>query len=495
MCNVTFSATPTAESCAGALDGQIAISNVMGGTAPFLYSINNGSNYFNTPTFTGLAAGNYQVRVKDDFLCESAAVGVTVALGTCPYIISGTLIWEHDDLSGVGNSTVALTGDQTGSTTTPAAGTYSLTVTSGSNFTVTPTKTINKLNGVTTADATAVQQHVANTVPITDAYKQVAADPNKSNSITTLDATIINQSLLGNPAALAQFKTSWRFTPTTPALNLPPWGFAEKITLTGVNGNVPNQNFFGIKTGDIVTAFANPANFGAGESLVLNAQDRWLEMGETVSVEFKANQLGDLAAFQLALKFDIEKLELTDIQPLAGLPLSVDNFGAYNISEGEIRAVWSQAEGVFLEEAALVFSLKFKVLQSGSKLSEALSLNEDVLPALAYTSALAESGVALDFLASTSVGGPGSASGVQLFQNRPNPFSGATAIGFVLPESCEAQLRVFDVSGRILTEKKAQYAAGRHEETFDLGGVSGVLYYELTTSFGVLAKKMVATQK
>lgn len=48
---------------------------------------------------------------------------------------------------------------------------------------------------------------------------------------------------------------------------------------------------------------------------------------------------------------------------------------------------------------------------------------------------------------------------------------------------------------RVLAEKKAQYAAGRNEETFELGGVTGVLWYELVTPFGILTKKMVATQK
>jgi hypothetical protein len=410
----------------------------------------------------------------------------------------GTIKWHHDGTTGVQNATVNLTGAGTGSDVTDLNGDYSIAANVGGNFFITPVKNINKLNGVTTADATAVQQHVANTVPITDAYKQVAADVNKSNSITTLDATIINQSLLGNPAALAQFKTSWRFTPTTPALVIPPWGFSEKITLNGVGGGLQAGNdFLGIKTGDLVTTFANPANFGAGEPMVLNAQDRWLEMGETVTVDFKANQLEDLAAFQLALKFDVEKLELTDIQPLAALPLTVDNFGTHNISEGEIRAVWSQAEGVLVGEAAPVFSLKFNVLQSGSKLSEALSLHEDALPALAYTGELAESGVELNFLGPTGTGdpaGPTGTGGLQLFQNRPNPFSGATVIGFVLPESCEAQLRVYNVSGRVLTEKKAQYAVGKHEETFDLEGASGVLWYELATPFGTLARKMVAAK-
>ena len=57
--------------------------------------------------------------------------------------------------------------------------------------------------------------------------------------------------------------------------------------------------------------------------------------------------------------------------------------------------MWSQAEGVFLEAAVSVFRLKFRALQSGGKLSEALYLDDEVLPGHAYNSALAESGVAL----------------------------------------------------------------------------------------------------
>jgi hypothetical protein len=322
----------------------------------------------------------------------------------------------------------------------------------------------------------------------------VGADVNKSNSISTLDATIINQSLLGNPAGLAQFKTSWRFAPTSHTMVIPPWGFPEKIELIGVSSHQPGHDFFGIKTGDVVTTFANPANFGAGEPFVLNVPDKVLQPNTEVVAAFSANQLADLASFQFALRFDVEKLALVGIEPLTGLPLSADNFGTYNISEGEIRAVWSQAESVFLDEAAPVFALKFKVLEGGGKLSEALRLDDETLPGYAYNSALAESGVQLNFLGTTSAGVPSGAGGVQLFQNRPNPFNGATTIGFVIPQESEAQLRVFDVSGRMLAEHTAQYPAGRHEEIFNLEGVSGVLYYELVTPFGVLSRKMVVAK-
>ncbi|MBK6929495.1 MAG: T9SS type A sorting domain-containing protein [Saprospirales bacterium] len=420
--------------------------------------------------------------------------GPALPAANCSFLFSGTILWEHDGVSGVKDATVNLTGAGSGSDLTDVNGDYLIVPPyAAGNYTLTPVKSINKLNGVTVADAVAIQQHVAYITLITSLYKKVAADVNKSNSITTFDATIINQSLLGNPAALAQFKTSWRFAPQSHIMTNPPWGFPESISLTGVTSNQTGQDFYGIKTGDVVATYANPATLGAGEPMALRVQDEPLEAGAEYALEFRAGQLADLAAFQFALRFDAAALEFLEIRPLGALPLTADNFGLFNVAEGEIRAVWSQPAGVFLEEAAPLFELKFKALQSG-KLSETLGLDDSVLPGYAYTSAMAESGVQLYFSETTQTNDPGRAA-FQLLQNQPNPFSGATTIGFVLPESGEAQLRVFDAAGRLLAERTGQYPAGRHEEVFDWEAAPGVYYYELTTPFGVLAKKMISTHK
>jgi len=423
-------------------------------------------------------------------------VAVTVNACNANTVFSGTIKWEHNGTSGVQNATVNLTGAATGNDQSDIDGYYEISIPSTTgNFTLKPVKNTNKLNGLTSADVTAIQQHVTIVNPLPAPFKRIAADVNKSNSISTLDATLINQALLGNPQANAIFNTSWRFVPasyTFPNPNVP-WGFPEQIVLTGVNGNVSGQDFKGIKLGDVATTWANPANFGAGEPLVFRVQDRVLEAGSEVTAEFRADQLNDLNSFQFALHFDPEQLQLVEIEPLAGLPVSMENFGTYNVAEGEIRVVWSQAASLMLGEAAPVFRLRFKALQSGARLSEVLRLNYEALPGHVYNSKYAESGVELRYSAATGTE-PGLSGPALTLENQPNPFVEVTTLQFMLPEAGEAELRISDATGRLLFSQKKTYTAGRQQETLRLEGVSGVLFAELVTERGSVARKMVAVK-
>ncbi len=461
------------------------------GYAAYAWSNSGGSGQ--TATFTNITtATTYTVQVTDGNGCTGTDMHTVTIGGSCNLEFSGTIRWEHNNALGVNNATVNLSGAATGNDGTDTNGDFLISVpyTTG-NFTVKPAKNINRLNGVTAADVVAIQQHVTQFKPITNPYKMVAADVNRSNSITTLDATLINQCLLGNPGANAIFSVFWRFMPQTWTPVLPPWGFPDKIELTGVSTNQSGLDFYGVKIGDVVANYANPANFGAGQPLVWRVQDRVLQTGETVVADFRADQLDDLTAMQFALRFDPELLVLDTIEPLNGLPLLMENFGVFNKEEGEIRVVWGQDKSVSLGEAAPVFRLRFRALQSGVKLSEVLELNEEILPGRVYNSALAESGVQLRFGSATATVEP--AAGLLLLQNRPNPFPDVTTVGFVLPAACEATLRVFDVNGRLLREQSGYYNAGEHFVTFDFTktDASGVLLCELTTPSGVLAKRMV----
>lgn len=68
---INITATPTAVSCFGGTDGAISIAVNSGGSAPFTYSIDGGTNYVTGNSFPNLAAGTYPVRVRDANGCET----------------------------------------------------------------------------------------------------------------------------------------------------------------------------------------------------------------------------------------------------------------------------------------------------------------------------------------------------------------------------------------------------------------------------------------
>jgi len=85
--------------------------------------------------------------------------------------------------------------------------------------------------------------------------------------------------------------------------------------------------------------------------------------------------------------------------------------------------------------------------------------------------------------------------GFELYQNRPNPFSNFTVVGFDLPEEDEIRLSVFDTKGQRLKTVKARYTKGHHEIELDFGtsNVAGVLYYQLDTKRFSATRRMIVT--
>lgn len=75
---VTASKTNTS-SCDN--DGTIQL-NASGGVAPYTYSIDGGSTYQSSNSFTGLSANSYSVKVKDFKGCTSSDLGVTINVNT-----------------------------------------------------------------------------------------------------------------------------------------------------------------------------------------------------------------------------------------------------------------------------------------------------------------------------------------------------------------------------------------------------------------------------
>jgi|GEM_PF-2981778 len=78
----TITSTPSHSNvtiCHGYANGSIFVNNVNGGTSPYQYSINGGSNWQTSSSFSNLSAGTYQVRVRDNNNCLSSNQPVTIS--------------------------------------------------------------------------------------------------------------------------------------------------------------------------------------------------------------------------------------------------------------------------------------------------------------------------------------------------------------------------------------------------------------------------------
>jgi hypothetical protein len=85
---------------------------------------------------------------------------------------------------------------------------------------------------------------------------------------------------------------------------------------------------------------------------------------------------------------------------------------------------------------------------------------------------------------------------LSLYQNAPNPATGTTSIAFSLPERGPADIRVYDISGRVVAEtEKAEYDAGINEIKLIVDNLAnGVYVYRLTAAGDTLVRKMVVAR-
>lgn len=397
--------------------------------------------------------------------------------------------------SPVCNVTVNLTGSSTGSIVTNSSGHYAFSAAVPGNVKVTPFKDIFRTNGVSVADLFFMQQVILTNDNFDFPWQFVAADVNRSGFVSTIDIVELQYMIL-QPSLNFSNNTSWRFVdadfvlPANPlGIYLPDSIVYNPLTLPQLDGD-----FVAIKIGD-PTGNANPdcTMFTAGDDrnedqpLVFEVDDRVIIAGETFEVIFKSKGFSDLIGYQTTLKFDANTIELQEAKGAELEGLDGEKFALNNKDQGLMTTLWFGNEPTSLNDGTALFTMTFKAKTSGNKLSEILSFGSDIT----YAEAIDAQGNVADMqIAFTE---PVNNNGFELFQNQPNPFNAATTIGFNMPESGNAILTIFDISGKVVKVIDADYSKGYHEVSIgvqELNG-TGAYYYQLETADNIASKKMI----
>jgi len=389
-----------------------------------------------------------------------------------------------------------VTDDQTGTD-----GTYQLTVSINSDYRIVPNKDIRWDNGIDIEDVAAIQRHAVGNVFLDSPYKKIAADVSNDGRITGFDATLLNNylstALLGTPPPT---NTSWRFVDAsqilinTPDALLPPGfvnGSIETITIIDVRTDTLNNNFIGVKIGDVAGAIADPQVLNAdgdtrGEDLIFTMKDKALAAGEIYNFTLNARNFDQIVGYQFILNFDP-----TILQYAGSETLELDGnakIGTTLTSQGQLVLTWYNGVPTTQAIEAALFNLSFEALQDAGTIQSLLSISElENFKAVAYNEVSEAHDIKLEFVQ------PVAARDYQLYQNTPNPFRGETVIGFDLPAEAAGTLDIMDVSGKIIKSYTDTYSKGYNQITVPASELPavGVLYYKLNTEDFTATKKMI----
>ena len=349
-------------------------------------------------------------------------------------------------------------------------------------------KNDDSLNGVTALDVVLIQQYLLGLSDLTDASDILAADINNDGRISAVDIAELRRLILGQIDSFSNH-TSWIFIPADPGIDeANPHIYEETIEIAELTGHMLDQDWIGVKIGDIsgdAKTTSNKALRRSNNKISLVVPELTMSPNEEILVPFYVDQGIDMMAMQISVRgdFDIVGISsnLLDISPedyLLGQDFS------------SVKIVWTNPEIVEINDSEL-FSLVVRPAEGG-KLSDAIQLDIDYDNVI-YDRVREDYQVDISF-SDDLLAEPSDRD--HLYQNEPNPFTDYTNIPIYLSSDQQIELKFYNISGQVILVKDQALSQGLNEIRIDrseLGTSSGIIYYELATAQTRVVRSMVLT--
>jgi hypothetical protein len=361
------------------------------------------------------------------------------------------------------------------------------------DFQIKPERNGSYLEGVTTLDIVMIQRHILGADRLGSPYRLIAADVNQDNRISAVDLVALRRLILGLDDRF-QNSTSWRFVDPNNGMDnlLDPFPYYQTIDLVDLSYNSTGNDFVMVKVGDVNnTWIGNLSNneFDSRNTVRWYFPSEYVNAGDVFEIKLSSDELRNVLGFQAVFSFDSARAELLDIRN-GHITLDESNVNYTLANKGMLPVSWNLGMPQDLSHSEL-FSFVFKATASFNTDSFIRILDADMSREIYTLTEEAHIGVeTLSLVARTNV--DDKLAQFELFQNIPNPFSDQTTIGFNLPEDSDVNLKIFDVSGRLILEKKGRYNKGFNKidlSTLEL--TAGMLYYQLETETHSSTRKMI----
>ncbi|MBK9254632.1 MAG: hypothetical protein IPM42_04025 [Saprospiraceae bacterium] len=357
----------------------------------------------------------------------------------------------------------------------------------GGTYDIIPYKNDHPLEGVSTLDLIMIQRHILGFDKLNSPFKMIAADINDDSKISAADIVQLRKLILGIYDNFPE-NTSWRMVdkmysfphPQDPFMSQ----FSEQYHINHLLAPM-KVDFVGVKIGDVNGSYTGDlrsenTESRSGKLPLFGVLDEKVVKGKNI-IPVTATDHAEITGFQIALnvkdaqnvKISGEKLDVNEIH--------------YQVSNGYLFISWHNVNAVKVERDEILFHISMDA-NSGQRISDIMQVNESMLAPEWYDSQLEVRQNGIQWMTESAEEGV-----FTLIGNTPNPWNNQTNIHFYLPVSAEVTLKLRDLTGKLILEKKALFDKGN--QSFQLINqeipVAGLLLYDLQFKDQVRTMKML----
>ncbi|MEZ4964634.1 MAG: T9SS type A sorting domain-containing protein [Saprospiraceae bacterium] len=395
-------------------------------------------------------------------------------------------------VSGVTMPSVVLTNDTIVPHIDPADGCWLYEgLPAGGNYSITPEKDGDDLNGVSMFDIIQGERHILGLEPLNTPYRIIAADVSKSNSITTFDL-VASRRLIQGIYTEFPTNTSWRLIDAGIPIPTPQNPFqgaiVETIDLNGIQQDTTIY-YYGIKVGD-TNCDAFPGFSGGADDrrqVALSMPDVELETGQTIDLPLRLNEAGDWLGVQMDLQYDSQVLEIESVHS----PVFPDTDGSAVVypKAGAVNMTWYDVLPHSISNGDPLAVLRLHAL-APVRTRNAISLNTSRIRPEIYSATEDVDQLQLFFTEERQISGTGG--GMNAIVS-PNPVVSDARIllSLDMPETVSVTLR--DLAGRQCWSARRGLDAGTHalEIPSYAFPAAGVYLWQIETGNGLVSGKLV----
>ena len=362
--------------------------------------------------------------------------------------ISGQITYFHDN-GPIPNVNLLLDGNNNYNAITDGQGDFIFEDVEVGDYLSTPSKT-DDFAGLSGMDASRIARYSADLYPL-DCNEQIAAEVSLNGTITGTDASRVARYAAGLITELNDDNTNWVFIPEL-ITDCQDWPLIEYVTTrsyTNLNSDMANENFIGIRLGDVSGNWSPDDNLKYIENSMTGqiAQYKIYDL-EKVSVSVNSIAEFEIEGIDLRMLYDQKNCWFKGIDFSNSILNESDYEYQVNATNNKITLT-IYGTGEIYEGAGLLVELMFEVKQASNEpnnfyLSRFHVNEQEAFGFLGMIDQSTENELKSQEI---SVVIENSASSMQIF---PNPFGNKTTISYKLIQQEHVDIKIYDLNGNIV---------------------------------------------